>query len=75
MPDHGTNGNIENGSNGIHNDDNGHDEGNGESQSSAEKFRFKNQTESLESRVLVIYTGGTIGMIINNDGGKIFRGA
>ncbi|KAI5740294.1 hypothetical protein M8J76_002461 [Diaphorina citri] len=68
MPDHGTNGNIENGSNGIHNDDNGHDEGNGESQSSAEKFRFKNQTESLESRVLVIYTGGTIGMIINNDG-------
>ncbi|KAL1460557.1 hypothetical protein WDU94_012534 [Cyamophila willieti] len=33
-----------------------------------EKFRMNNQTESFESRVLVIYTGGTIGMIINKEG-------
>lgn len=36
----------------------------------AEKFQLNNQKESFESRVLVIYTGGTIGMIVNQDGGK-----
>lgn len=41
-----------------------------ESKAEAEKFQLNNQKESLESRVLVIYTGGTIGMIVNQDGGE-----
>lgn len=50
----------ENSSNGICNKDD----------QSAEKIRQNSQKESLESRILVIYTGGTIGMIINKEGGK-----